>query len=232
MWIYIYIYSFTPILIYISYIRRYIYLWKVWRMSETLVWGILWRRCNDIAFFFKMIFSSQMYSDKIVIFFFCNFMVSWTSSRLLALSLDESCWRSYKSMVKRTCILHWYWYLISVLSPLNHSWHLMAYAVNNQHVFKSEILPKWMAKIFYSQFPMFARDPHDHQLWNAARWREPAFDKEWSTFDRRVKRSSNEPKEISTRWWSNMYRCETASCHKKSVDGQVLVQGMCHSEYQ
>ena len=231
MWIYIYILLHTNSDIYLIYPSIHLPL-KSWENVRDIGLRYSMAALQRHCIFFKTIFSSQMYSDKIVIFFFWNFMVSWTSSQLLALSLHESCWRSYKSMVKHTCILHWYWYLISVLSPLNHSWHLMAYAVNNQHVFKSEITPKWMAKIFYSQFPMFARDPHDHQLWNAARWREPAFDKEWSTFDRRVKRSSNEPKEISTRWWSNMYRCETASCHKKSVDGQVLVQGMCHSEYQ
>ena len=37
---------------------------------------------------------------------------------------------------------------------------------------------------------------------------------EWSTFDRRVKRSSIDPKEILTRWWSNMHRSEIAFCHK------------------
>ena len=37
---------------------------------------------------------------------------------------------------------------------------------------------------------------------------------EWSTFDCGMKRSRIEPKEILTRWWSNMYRSETAFCHK------------------
>ena len=36
----------------------------------------------------------------------------------------------------------------------------MAYTVNNKHVFKSEILPKRMSNIFYSQFPLFAYDLH------------------------------------------------------------------------
>ena len=31
----------------------------------------------------------------------------------------------------------------------------MAYTVNNLHVFKSEILPKWMTNIFCSQFAQF-----------------------------------------------------------------------------
>ena len=33
---------------------------------------------------------------------------------------------------------------------------------------------------------------------------------EWSTFDCGMKRSRIEPKEILTRWWSNMYSSETA----------------------
>ena len=37
---------------------------------------------------------------------------------------------------------------------------------------------------------------------------------EWSTFDCGMKHSRIEPKEISTCWWSNMYRSETAFCHK------------------
>ena len=48
--------------------------------------------------------------------------------------------------------------LISELSSLNHARHLMAYAVNNQHVFKSGILPEWMTKICYSWFPVFVYD--------------------------------------------------------------------------
>ena len=48
------------------------------------------------------------------------------------------------------------------------------------------------------------------------------------------KRSSIEPEEILNRWWSNMYRSETAFCHKKCswwtvTRGQVLVYGMRHS---
>ena len=58
---------------------------------------------------------------------------------------------------------------------------------------QSEILLKWMAKMFYSQFAMFVYDHDDHKLWNTARWQEPAFHKhfklqisQWSTFDHRV----------------------------------------------
>ena len=40
---------------------------------------------------------------------------------------------------------------------------------------KSEILPKWMTKIYYSQLTMFVYDLHDYKLW--ARWQEPALDK-------------------------------------------------------
>ena len=63
----------------------------------------------------------------------------------------------------------------------------MAHIVNNLHVFKSEILPKWMTKIFYPQLSMFVYDLQDCKLWNAAWWQEPAFDKtklqisEWYT---------------------------------------------------
>ena len=53
----------------------------------------------------------------------------------------------------------------------------MAYTVNNYYVFKSEILPKRMTNIFYSQFALFAYDPHVGKLWNTARWQEPAFEK-------------------------------------------------------
>ena len=81
---------------------------------------------------------------------------------------------------------------------LNYARHLMAYTVNNQHIFKSEILAKWITNIFYSQFTLFVCDLPVYKLWTTARW-------QWSTFDSRVKCSSIEPKEISTRWWSNMY---------------------------
>ena len=74
--------------------------------------------------------------------------------------------------------INWLSYLISVLSSLNHARHLMAYTVKNQHVFKSEILPKWMTKIFYSQMAVFVHDLHDYKLWNTARWQEPALDKD------------------------------------------------------
>ena len=101
-----------------------------------------------------------------------------------------------------------------------------------------------MAKMFYSQFVMFVYDLHDHKLCNTARLQEPAFHKAsdltmipggalrihmiivW-------KRSSIEPIEILTRWWSNMYRFETAFCHtQKIIDSQVLVHGLRLSEYQ
>ena len=52
----------------------------------------------------------------------------------------------------------------------------MVYTVKNQHVYKSEILPKWMAKIFYSRCALFVYDLHVYKLWNTARWQEPAFD--------------------------------------------------------
>ena len=42
----------------------------------------------------------------------------------------------------------------------------MVYTVNYQHVYKSEILPKWMAEIFYSQCAMFVYDLHVYKLWN------------------------------------------------------------------
>ena len=78
----------------------------------------------------------------------------------------------------------------------------MAFTVNNQHMFKSEILPKRMTTISYSQFALFAYDRHVCKLWNTARWQEPAFDK---ASDLRVihlwfgmKRSRIEPKEILT----------------------------------
>ena len=32
-----------------------------------------------------------------------------------------------------------------------------------------------MAKMFYSQFAIFAYDLYDHKLWNTARWQEPPF---------------------------------------------------------
>ena len=69
----------------------------------------------------------------------------------------------------------------------------MAHTVNNLHVFKSEILPKWMTKIFYPQFSMFVYELHDCKLWNTPWWQEPAFDK---VSDRRVRHSSIEPQEI------------------------------------
>ena len=53
----------------------------------------------------------------------------------------------------------------------------MVYTVNYQHVYKSEISPKWMAEIFYSQCALFVYDLHIYKLWNTARWQEPAFDK-------------------------------------------------------
>ena len=53
----------------------------------------------------------------------------------------------------------------------------MAYTVNNWHVFKSEILPKRMTNIYYSQFALFAYDLHICKLWYTARWQELAFDK-------------------------------------------------------
>ena len=68
-------------------------------------------------------------------------------------------------------------HLISVSSSLNHARHLIAYTVNNQHVFKSDVLPKRMTDIFYSQFAQFAYDLHVCKLWNTVRWQEPAFDK-------------------------------------------------------
>ena len=43
-------------------------------------------------------------------------------------------------------------------------------------MFKSEILPKWMAKIVCFQFAMLVYDVLDYKLWNTARWQEPAFD--------------------------------------------------------
>ena len=78
-----------------------------------------------------------------------------------------------------------------------------------------------MAKVFFSRFAMFVYDLHDDELWNRARWQEPAFHKasdltmihRWSSPV--WKRSSIEPNEILTRWWSSMYRYETAFCHKK-----------------
>ena len=70
---------------------------------------------------------------------------------------------------------------------------------------------------------MFVYDLQDHKLWNRARWQEPAFHKasdltkihRWSSPV--WKRPSIEPNEILTRWWSNMYRYETAFCHKKKI---------------
>ena len=53
----------------------------------------------------------------------------------------------------------------------------MAYTVNNEHVFKSEILTKRMTNIFYSHFALFAYNLYVCKLWNTARWHEPAFDK-------------------------------------------------------
>ena len=40
----------------------------------------------------------------------------------------------------------------------------MAYTVNNELVFKSEILTKRMTNIFYSQFALFAYDLHVLQI--------------------------------------------------------------------
>ena len=99
----------------------------------------------------------------------------------------------------------------------------MVYTVKNEHVHKSEILPKWMAKVFYSRCALFEYDLHVYKLWNTARWQEPAFDKASdlrSTFDRRVKRSSIEPKEIL---------CTGLKSHfvtKYLVGGLVLVHGL------
>ena len=41
---------------------------------------------------------------------------------------------------------------------------------------------------------------------------------QWSTVDRRRcgNARANEPNEILTRWWSSIYRYETAFCHKKN----------------
>ena len=71
----------------------------------------------------------------------------------------------------------------------------MAHTVNYLRVFKPEILPKWMTKIFYPQFSMFVYDLHDCKLWNTAWWQEPAFHKASDlrmihTFDRGVRHSS------------------------------------------
>ena len=81
-----------------------------------------------------------------------------------------------------------------------------------------------MTKINYSQFAMLiymntfatnwemqlgGKDPHLTKL--------PIS--EWSTFNRRVKRSDIDPKEILTIQWSNMYRCETAFCLKYQLGG-------------
>ena len=53
----------------------------------------------------------------------------------------------------------------------------MAYTVINEHLLKSEILPKWMTDIFSSQFALLVYDLHVYKLWNTARWQEPAFNK-------------------------------------------------------
>ena len=84
---------------------------------------------------------------------------------------------------------------------------------------KSEILPKWMTKFFYSEFPMFAYHLQDYKLPHEEEWdgKNPHLTKlqisEWS-LDRRVKYSSIEPEEILICWWSNIYRSDTAFCYK------------------
>ena len=53
----------------------------------------------------------------------------------------------------------------------------MVYTLNNEHVYKAEILPNWMAKILYFQCASFVYDLHVYKLWNTPRSQEPAFDK-------------------------------------------------------
>ena len=117
----------------------------------------------------------------------------------------------------------------------------MVYTVNNQHVCKSEILPKWIAKIFYSRCALLYMISMFTNCEIQLGGKNPHLTKfqisEWSTFDRPVKCSSIEPKEILTRWRSNMYRSEISFCPKifswwPGIVSWNVSDGMQNSEYQ
>ena len=93
----------------------------------------------------------------------------------------------------------------------------MSYTVNKLHVLKSEILPKWMTNIFYSQFAMVLHAFHDYKLWKAAEthiWQSLKSQSDRNLVTLWIDPCNIEPTEISSRSWQNVYRSKIAFCHK------------------
>ena len=85
---------------------------------------------------------------------------------------------------------------------------------------------------------MFIYDIHDHKLWNAARWQEPAFHKAsdltmihlWSLCGNAPALSPIKYILVDGQICTDLKQHFVT--HKKIVDGQVLVHGLRLSEYQ
>ena len=118
-------------------------------------------------------------------------------------------------------------------------WHIPVYCQQLTRVhLKSDILPKWMTKMFYPQFVMFVYDFHDHNSEIQLDDKNPHFTKlqisECSTCDRRVETLQHRARrnikslmvkyvQVGSRILSQKFSWWTGT------RGQVLVYGMRHS---
>ena len=103
----------------------------------------------------------------------------------------------------------------------------MAYIVNNYHMFKSEILPKRMTEIFYSQFVSLSYLYIISRITNC----EIQLDGK-NPHLTNVNHSSIEPRKY---YFVDGQICTGLKPHfvtKYLIDGQVLVHRMHHYEYQ
>ena len=96
---------------------------------------------------------------------------------------------------------------------------------------KSEILPKWITEIFYSQFAMFVYDFHDYDLWNTAGWEEPALDN-FSYPLLIVVWNALAPSKYQLVGGQICTALKTHFVIKYLVRDHVLINGLCHSIHQ